>query len=176
MVMLKLVLAGAALVAPLLVLLPAGESPASVRADVAGTACDGCAPGTRDAVYAAAETELTAARQKGGAPTAANAQLDEVRAKLAKAKNGLMREGKYSCCIAPSCDFCAIALNGCVCGDNLAKGKPVCGECKGGWTAGYGMNPDIDPKDVKVLSDAEMKQMYKSRAELMKKSPGDRKE
>ncbi len=63
-----------------------------------------------------------------------------------------------------------MAMNGCPCGDNLAKGKPVCAECKGGWTAGYGTNPDIDPKDVKALPDEEMKKLYRSRSELIKKS------
>ncbi len=108
--------------------------------------------------------------QKSGNGPAPNAKLDDIRAQLAKAKNGLMMDGKYSCCISPSCDFCAMAMNGCPCGDNLAKGKPVCGECKGGWTAGFGIMPDIDPKDVKALPDADLKKMYKSRSELIKQS------
>ena len=212
MTMLKLVLAGAALVAPLIVLVPAGESPASVRVAIEGMTCEGCASkigkavaalggveeaaldvkgGYADVVFASARVSpreivraiedagyaAAALPQKGGAPPP-NPKLDEIRAQLVKAKNGLMREGKYSCCISPSCDFCALSVNGCVCGDNLAKGKPVCGECKGGWTAGFGMNPDIDPKDVKALPDAELKQMYRSRSDLVKNSklPGDKKE
>ncbi len=114
--------------------------------------------------------EAAAADQKPGDAPAPNAKLDDIRARLAKVKDGLMMDGKYSCCISPSCNFCALAMNGCPCGENLAKGKPVCGECKGGWTAGYGTMPDIDPKNVKALPDEEMKKMYKSRSELIKKS------
>lgn len=111
-----------------------------------------------------------AAVQKDAAGPASNAQLDDIRARLAKVKNGLMMEGKYACCISPSCDFCAMAVNGCPCGENLSKGKPVCGECKGGWTAGHGTMPDIDPKDVKTIPDADVKKMYESRAKLIKAS------
>jgi len=41
-----------------------------------------------------------------------HAKLDDIRAQLAKVKNGLMMDGQYSCCISPSCDFCAMAMNG----------------------------------------------------------------
>jgi len=107
-------------------------------------------------------------QKKDGAPP--HSPLDAVRAQLAKVKGGMMMEGKYACCIGPSCDFCALAENGCVCGNNLAKGKPVCPECKGGWMAGFGTMPDIDPKDVKVLPDEELKKMYQNRANVLKKS------
>ncbi|HLB00871.1 MAG TPA: heavy-metal-associated domain-containing protein [Bacteroidota bacterium] len=99
-----------------------------------------------------------------------NPKLDEIRSGLSKIKDGMMMDGRYACCIAPSCDLCAMAENGCECGNNLAKGKPVCPECKGGWTAGFGTMPDIDPKDVKVMPDDQVKKMYQNRAELIKNS------
>ncbi len=213
----KIILILSLLVLFTIVLLPGGETPASVRFTIEGMTCAGCASkieaavgkldgvgkttlnvkeGYAEVVFASAKLstddvigaiadagyraataapatpvtiEATRLQKQGDAP-APNAKLDDIRARLAKVKNGLMMDGNYSCCIAPSCDFCAMAMNGCPCGDNLAKGKPVCAECKGGWTAGFGMNPDIDAKDVKSLSDAEMKKMYKSRSELIKKS------
>lgn len=114
--------------------------------------------------------EAAGPAQKPGDAPASDAKLDDIRARLTKAKNALMQEGKYSCCIAPSCDFCAIAVNGCRCGENLAKGKPVCPECRGGWTAGHGTMPDIDPQDVKEMPAADLKKLYKSRSELIRNS------
>ncbi|HLF14764.1 MAG TPA: heavy metal-associated domain-containing protein [Bacteroidota bacterium] len=212
MKMLKFVLAPSLLLLLYIVRLPGGETPKSVRINIEGMTCGGCATkiekavgrlegigkttlnvkeGYADVVFAQEKVSTdeivraiadagyraalapegeTPALQKPGDPPAPNAKLDDIRARLTKIKNGLMVEGKYSCCIAPSCDFCALAMNGCPCGDNLAKGKPVCNECKGGWTAGYGTMPDIDPKTVKALPDEEMKKMYKNRSDLIKKS------
>jgi len=108
----------------------------------------------------AGETALKESRLQGN-----GSDLDNIRADLKAAKRNLAREGKYSCCIAPSCDFCALTAGGCPCGDNLANGKPVCHECKGGWEAGYGAVEDTKAEDVKTLSQDKLKMMYKMKAD-----------
>ncbi|MBM4169588.1 MAG: hypothetical protein FJ215_10615 [Ignavibacteria bacterium] len=106
------------------------------------------------------KTKLTEARLQ-----AKGSDLDKIRADLKTAKRSLAREGKYSCCIAPSCDFCALTDGECPCGDNLANGKPVCHECKGGWEAGYGSIEDVRAEDVKSLPADKAKMMYKMKAD-----------
>ena len=68
---------------------------------------------SRTRIRAAPAADEAKAVQKPGDTPASNAKLDDIRARLAKVKNGLMLDGKYSCCISPSCDFCAMAMNGC---------------------------------------------------------------
>ncbi|MBI4547013.1 MAG: heavy-metal-associated domain-containing protein [Ignavibacteriae bacterium] len=97
-----------------------------------------------------------------------SAEFDEARAKLQTGKEKLAKDGKYSCCISPSCNFCAIAMNMCPCGMNVTKGEPVCGECKGGWMAGYGAIPDIKPENVKMMPPDKAKMGYEMRAKMMK--------
>ncbi len=108
----------------------------------------------------AREAKLTEARLQ-----AKGSDLDKIRADLKAAKRNLAREGKYSCCIAPSCDFCALTAGECPCGDNLAEGKPVCHECKGGWEAGHGSIEDVKAEEVKSLHPDKAKMMYKMKAD-----------
>lgn len=90
--------------------------------------------------------------------------LDEIRTRLKETKRALAREGKYSCCIAPSCDFCALSVGKCPCNENLSKGDAVCHECKGGWKAGLGVVEGIDPTDVKTPPADMNRMMYETRA------------
>ncbi|MBI4546537.1 MAG: heavy-metal-associated domain-containing protein [Ignavibacteriae bacterium] len=96
-----------------------------------------------------------------------SSEFDEARAKLQAGKEKLAKDGKYSCCISPSCNFCAIAMNMCPCGMNVTKGEPVCGECKGGWMSGYGAIPDIKPENVKIMPPDKAKMGYEMRAKMM---------
>lgn len=80
-----------------------------------------------------------------------NKDLDKVRADLNKAKSKLAKEGHYSCCNAPTCNQCALDMNMCPCRENLKKGEGVCGECKAGWTAGYGDVEGVKAEDVKPM-------------------------
>ncbi len=90
--------------------------------------------------------------------------LDKVRADLKDAKRSLARDGKYSCCISPSCDFCAISVGQCPCNENLSEGKPVCHECKGGWMAGHGVVEDVNPEEVQTPPKEMNTMMYDARA------------
>ena len=94
-------------------------------------------------------------------------ELDQARAQLQAAKEKLAKDNKYSCCISPSCNFCAIAMNMCPCGMNVTKGEPVCGECKGGWMAGFGAIPDVKPEDVKMMPPDKAKMGYEMKAKMM---------
>jgi ribonucleotide monophosphatase NagD (HAD superfamily) len=60
-------------------------------------------------------------------------------------------EGRYSCCLKQACDHCALKMGECPCATNLQKGMAVCNECKGGWHAGDGAIPGIDPDDVTTM-------------------------
>lgn len=90
--------------------------------------------------------------------------LDDVRSRLKGIKRTLAREGKYECCISPSCDFCAISVGSCPCSNNLSSGDPVCHECKGGWEVGYGVLDDVDPEEVNAPPKEMSKMMYDARA------------
>lgn len=93
-------------------------------------------------------------------------EMDKIRAQLKAAKEKLGKEGNYSCCNAPSCDFCAIAMNMCPCGMNVVKGEPVCGECADGWTVGHGAVEGVDPAKVKREPHDMMKMGYDMRAKM----------
>jgi len=92
------------------------------------------------------------------------ATLDQVRATLKSAKRALAREGKYSCCIMPSCDSCALSVGQCPCNENLSNDDPVCHECKGGWVAGLGAIEGVKPEEVKTPPTEMTKMMYETRA------------
>jgi len=94
-------------------------------------------------------------------------EMDQARVQLQSAKEKLAKDGKYSCCISPSCNFCAVAMNMCPCGMNVTKGQPVCGECKGGWMSGFGAIPDVKPEDVKMMPPDKAKMGYEMKAKMM---------
>lgn len=104
------------------------------------------------------------AQEKMMKQTAEDKELAEIRDNLTTVKGKLTEQGKYNCCIAPTCNFCALAVGKCPCGTNVAKGKPVCGTCAGGWAAGFGHVPDVDPAKVKSISGDMAKMMYNMRA------------
>ncbi len=110
--------------------------------------------------FACQEAEKPAMEAK----SEADKQLTEIRENLAQVKRKLTADGKYSCCIDPSCDFCALGVGKCPCGENVAKGMPVCGTCAGGWAAGYGQIADVDPAKVEAISGDMAKMMYNMRA------------
>jgi len=103
-------------------------------------------------------------------------EMDKVRAELKAAKAKLAKDGHYSCCNAPSCDFCAVAMNMCPCGMNVTKGEPVCGECADGWTVGHGAVPDVDPASVKRMPHDMLKMGYDMRGKMYGEMKGMEKE
>jgi|GEM_PF-1038131 len=89
-------------------------------------------------------------------PSKAAKQLAQAAKELELYKSGLEKEGKYGCCIKPpagskvsGCNMCAVKNGSCNCAANLAQGKGVCGECKGGWLNGRGA---MDLKDLNIAN------------------------
>ncbi len=92
-------------------------------------------------------------------------KLAAIRADLVGVKAEL---GMYSCCINPSCSFCALATGMCPCGDGAAAGGDgVCGECLLAWQAGQGNIPGVNADDVKPMSGDMLQMMYEARATSM---------
>jgi len=84
-------------------------------------------------------------------PTKAQADLNQARKQMDLAKKKLGAQGRYACCVKPSCDLCAQVAGSCACALNVAKGLGACGECYGGWQAGRGALKGVDRKSVKLL-------------------------
>ena len=96
----------------------------------------------------------------------ATSKLQVARAELTAAKDALRQTHQYHCCIEPGCDFCLISMEECPCGHNLADGKPVCGECLGGWHGGVGEEHEyegVEADNVQLASDQMMEMMYSER-------------
>ncbi len=87
-------------------------------------------------------------------PVAPAAQ--RLHSELEKVSGAAARKGNYTCCITPPCEFCAVHMAMCPCGKNLAAGKGVCRECKGGWDVGEGRVQGVKPEDVKGMSAKEV--------------------
>jgi hypothetical protein len=88
-------------------------------------------------------------------------KLAQIRTDLVEVKGEL---GMYSCCLAPACNFCALATGMCPCGDNVKSDQGVCGECLLGWAAGQGAIDGINVADVKGMSGQMLEMMYRQRA------------
>jgi hypothetical protein len=130
-------------------------------------------------------TILLARGNPGPAPEATSQQKTKGQAKAGKAAlakgiatrkalldqvSALMEDGVADCCIDPGCAFCVIAADGCPCAGSLAKGGPVCPECWGGWRAGQGMLPDVQPEKVQVLPKDQLKTLYGMKAEKLEQA------
>ena len=89
-------------------------------------------------------------------------KLAQIRQDLVEVKAEL---GMYSCCIAPSCNFCALATGMCPCGDRARQGEGVCGECLLGWHAGQGSIAGINAEDVTGMEGRILDMMYRQRAQ-----------
>ena len=76
--------------------------------------------------------------------------LAEATTKLAEAKEKLIQEGKYNCCIKEACNYCALQEASCPCYKELKAGEHVCIECYAGWQQGKGAVENIRKEDVKT--------------------------
>jgi hypothetical protein len=83
------------------------------------------------------------------APASPESELADIKTRLEAAKTALFDEGKYNCCVEPSCDWCALHEGSCGCFTNLQAGDAVCPGCGLGWHNGQGIVEGIDAKDVK---------------------------
>lgn len=93
---------------------------------------------------------LAAPRHAHAAAASVPKQAVQLQRSIDRYKAQLARQGKYACCVNPSCGYCAIHDGMCPCAKNVAANKPVCRECKGGWYAGQGHMPDRTAAAIKV--------------------------
>ncbi|HZO90180.1 MAG TPA: hypothetical protein VFB38_17765 [Chthonomonadaceae bacterium] len=84
-----------------------------------------------------------------------------LHSELERVSQAAARKGQYTCCINPPCEFCAVHMAMCPCGKNLAAGKAVCRECKGGWDVGEGRIPGVNAAEVKGMSAQQVASMMK---------------
>lgn len=91
------------------------------------------------------EAELRQATTQRGAEMLAGAKQ-----MLIAAKQMLMQEGKYGCCIKEACDYCALHEGSCDCYEDLKAGKHVCIECYSGWQRGDGAVENITKDQLKT--------------------------
>lgn len=120
----------------------------------------------------ATQTSKKVGEKSSEKPSQAKSNLKEIHKKLEKLKTVLAKDGKYSCCIQPSCNFCALTVGKCPCGKNLSMKKPVCPECLAGWKAGQGRLKNVNPDKVKVAPDKMLKKMMKMKAMLINSAVG----
>jgi hypothetical protein len=109
-------------------------------------------------------------KEKMKASPEAMAKGQAARKAMEAHRKALAKDGVHSCCIKPSCVFCAAAGDMCPCAMNLKKGMPVCPECWGGWQAGFGRLDGVDPAKVQVLPKAKLKMMYEMKAKNFQKT------
>lgn len=60
----------------------------------------------------------------------------------------LKANGKYDCCVKPSCRQCAINAGECHCRQVIDKNGPCCGECTQSWVEGRGNTAGVDREAV----------------------------
>lgn len=89
-------------------------------------------------------TELQADTKSG------SALLVEAKEKLSEAKERLIQDGKYSCCIKDPCNYCALHESSCLCFNDLKEGRHVCIECYAGWQQEKGAVENIKKESVKT--------------------------
>jgi hypothetical protein len=111
---------------------------------------------------------------KKKAGEAAVAKGDTARKALVEQRKALAKDGVWDCCIEPGCVFCQTAADGCPCEANLKKGLAVCPECWGGWQAGQGQVPGVNPARIPLPAADLLKKLYDMKAEKLKKAEGDK--
>lgn len=84
-------------------------------------------------------------------PTKAEKDLQQAKRQLAAAKKKIESQGRYACCVKPSCDLCLRTKGSCACAANVKRGLGACGECLAGWQTGRGSLPGIASDSVRLL-------------------------
>ena len=93
--------------------------------------------------------EGEAPQEASSTPMPPEAELEQIKTRLEAVKTRLFDDGKYNCCVQPSCEWCALHEGACDCFTNLQGGEAVCPGCGLGWHNGQGIVDGVDPKDVK---------------------------
>lgn len=75
-------------------------------------------------------------------------QVARVKGEVAAAKASLAQQGRYSCCVEPSCNECLLKYGQCHCRDVVRKDGPCCGECTEAWIEGRGVVEGVNAWDI----------------------------
>jgi len=78
----------------------------------------------------------------------ATEQGARLRGEVAEAKSNLEKDGKYRCCVRPTCNECLLKRGECHCRDVAAKKGPCCGECTEAWIEGHGAIEGLDALEL----------------------------
>lgn len=83
-----------------------------------------------------------------------NPKLQQIRQDLQKLKAELAEKGEYNCCIKNLCNWCAIYMGHCPCGEIVTvKGnEKSCPECAAAWNRKRGNIPGVDPNAIEVTT------------------------
>lgn len=76
------------------------------------------------------------------------AQGARVRGEVEEAKANLAKDGRYRCCVRPTCNECLLKRGECHCRDVAAKKGPCCGECTEAWIEGHGAIEGLDALEL----------------------------
>jgi hypothetical protein len=105
------------------------------------------APAPRSGSESAAATIATAAAGAEFRALATADQLGRLRGETAELKARLDAEGRYGCCVEPSCNQCLHQRGECPCHHEVEADGP-CGECTQAWAEGRGAMPGIDAREL----------------------------
>jgi hypothetical protein len=77
-------------------------------------------------------------------------QIARVKGEAAAVKASLAEQGRYSCCVDPSCTQCLLKYGECHCREAVRKEGPSCGECTEAWIEGKGIVEGVNAWDILV--------------------------
>ncbi len=83
-----------------------------------------------------------------------NPKLLKIRKDLTGLKAELKEEGVYNCCIKNECNWCALYMGHCPCGELMSKEgqEKSCPECAAAWNRKLGKTPGVDPDAIGVTT------------------------
>ena len=99
------------------------------------------------AAASAAATDATTAAGAEFRALGTGDQIGRLRGETAELKARLDAEGRYSCCVEPSCNECLHRRGECHCHHEVERDGP-CGECTQAWAEGRGAMPGIDAREL----------------------------
>ena len=83
-----------------------------------------------------------------------NPQLIVIRERLDKLKAELKSKGMYNCCIKNDCNWCALYMGHCPCGQLVSEkgNEKSCPECAAAWNRKQGKVPGVDADAIGVTT------------------------
>lgn len=98
-------------------------------------------------------------------------QIARLKGEVEAAKASLAQQGRYSCCVDPSCSECLLKYGQCHCRDVIRKNGPGCGECTEGWIAGKGIVEGVNAWDILLRERQKLEEANRKGSEEEKPPP-----